>query len=134
MRYLPLLVVPFLLYNAFAFLVFSEAESDFREAVMFTASLPSGATFSLTVAAAILLLALVLLGVEVIKATRISSGSVVDHVMAVALFVIFLLEFLLVPEAATSTFVVLMGIALVDLVCGFAVSLNTASRDIQVNA
>jgi hypothetical protein len=34
------------------------------------------------------------------------------------LFVVFLLEFLLVPEAATSTFVVLMGIALVDLVCG----------------
>jgi hypothetical protein len=130
MRYIPLLLIPLLLYNAFAFFIFAEADVDFREAVMFNVPLVSGAVFSLTVGAVIILLALLLLGLEVIKATRISSGSVVDHILAIVLFVIFLLEFLLVPQAATSTFVVLMGIALVDLVCGFAVSLNTASRDV----
>ena len=131
MRYVPLLLVPFLLYNAFAFLIFADAETDFREAVMFTVPLVSGAALDLTVGATVIILALLLLGVEVVKATRIGNASVIDHVLATVLFVAALIEFLLVPEAATSTFVVLMTIALVDLICGFAVSLKSASRDVS---
>jgi hypothetical protein len=133
MRYVPLLFIPFLLYNAFAFLVFENAEVDFREAIMFSVPIVSGATFSLTVSATIILMAVMLLGFEVVKAARIGSGSIADHMLATALFVLFLLEFLLVPEAATSTFAILMAIALVDLVCGFAVSLKSATRDVSLN-
>jgi hypothetical protein len=132
MRHFPLLVVPLLLYNAFAFLIFEEYEGDFREAVLLEVPLVSGTTFELTVSASIILLALLLLGLEVVKATRVGSASISDHVLATALFVIFLVEFLLVPEAATSTFLVLMAIALVDLICGFAVSIRSATRDIMV--
>jgi hypothetical protein len=131
MRWIPLLIVPFLLYNAFAFLVFQDYQVDFREASMFSFQLVSGAPFTLTVSAAIILLALLLLGIEVVKAARSGTTSVIDHVLAVILFVAVLIEFLLVPEAATSTFLILMGIALVDLVCGFAVSLRAASRDVN---
>ena len=130
MRYVPLLFVPFLLYNAFAFLIFENPDVDFREATMFSVQIVSGAVFSLTVSAAIILMALLLLGVEVVKAARIGSGSIADHMLATLLFVIFLVEFLLVPEAATSTFLILMAIALVDLLCGFAVSLKSATRDV----
>ena len=35
MRYVPLLVIPLLLYNAFAFLIFEDPAVDFRDAVMF---------------------------------------------------------------------------------------------------
>jgi hypothetical protein len=132
MRHIPLLVVPWILYNVFAFFLFEEYEGDFRAAAMFRVDLVSGATFELTVGAAIVLLALLLLGIEVVKATRLGSASIADHILATVLFVVFLLEFLLIPQAATSTFVILMGIALVDLVCGFAVSLRTATRDIMV--
>ena len=131
MRYIPLLAIPFALYNAFAFLIFANSEVDFREAVMFTVPIVSGATFSLTVSATIILMALLLLGFEVVKAARIGAGSLVDHMLAIVLFIAFLLEFLLVWEAATNTFVILMAIALVDLICGFAVSLKTASRDVH---
>jgi hypothetical protein len=134
MRYVPLLLIPFLLYNAFAFLIFQDYETDFREAVMFHVPLVSGATFSLTVSATIILMALLLLGIEVVKATRIGRGSIADHVLAVVLFVAFVVEFLLVRQAATDTFLVLMAIALVDLVCGFAVSLKSASRDVNFDA
>ena len=44
-----------------------------------------------------------------------------------------MVEFLLVPQAATGTFLVLGAIALVDLICGFAVSIRTASRDITLD-
>jgi hypothetical protein len=134
MRYVPLLVVPLLLYNAFAFLIFGESETDFREATLFSVPLVSGATFQLTVSATIIILALLLLGLEVVKATRIGAASVADHVMATAVFVVFLVEFLLVRQAATSTFLVLMTIALVDLICGFAVSIRTAARDVTIES
>jgi hypothetical protein len=131
MRYIPLLAIPFLLYNAFAFLIFAGNAGEFAAATMFrNVPMVSGATFSLSVGATIVLMALLLLAVEVVKATRIGASSVVDHVLATVLFVIFLLEFLLVPQAATDTFLVLMAIALVDLVCGFAVSLRSAARDV----
>jgi hypothetical protein len=134
MRYAPLLFIPFLLYNAFAFLIFENSDVDFREAAMFSVPLVSGATFTLTVGATIILLALFLLAIEVVKAARTGTGSIVDHVLAIVLFVVFLLEFLLVREAATSTFLILMVIALLDLVCGFAVSLRSAQRDVTIDA
>jgi hypothetical protein len=130
MRNFPLLVIPLLLYNAFAFLIFEEYRVDFRDATMFDLTMVSGAPFSLTVGATIVLMALVLLGVEVVKSSHVGMTGVVDHILATGLFVVFLLEFLLVPEAATDTFVILMAIALLDLVCGFAVSLRSATRDV----
>ena len=132
MRYVPLLVVPFLLYNAFAFLIFENYAVDFREASMWSVTMPSGGTFTLTVAATIVLLAVLLLGIEVVKAARIGRGSIVDHVFATVLLLAFVVEFLLVPQAATDTFVILGVIALIDLLCGFAVSLRTATRDITL--
>lgn len=134
MRYVPLLVVPFLLYNAFAFLIFGDYDADFREAYLLSVTMPSGATFTLTVATTIILLALVLLGVEVVKAARVGAGSIVDHALATILLIVFVVEFLLVRQAATGTFLVLTAIALVDLICGFAVSIRTASRDISLDS
>ena len=134
MRYVPLLLFPFILYNAFAFLIFAEYQADFREAYLVSVTMPSGAQFVLTVATSIILLALVLLGVEVVKAARIGAGSIVDHILATALFVAALLEFLLIRQAATGTFLVLTVIALIDLICGFAVSIRTAIRDVSVDS
>jgi len=133
MRYVPLLLFPFILYNAFAFLIFADYQADFREADLIGVTMPSGAPFVLTVSTSIILLALALLAVEVVKAARIGAGSIVDHVLATGLFVAALLEFLLVREAATGTFLVLTVIALLDLICGFAVSIRTAVRDISLD-
>ncbi len=133
MRYVPLLVVPFLLYNVFAFLIFADAGADFGAESMLSLTMASGATFTLSVGATVILFALLLLAIEVVKAARIGAGSIFDHVAATALFVAFLLEFVLVRQAATSTFLVLTAIALIDLVCGFSVSIRTASRDVSIS-
>jgi hypothetical protein len=133
MRYVPLLVVPLLLYDVFAFLIFANYEDDFREAVLLHLPIVSGASFALTVSAAIIILAILLFGVEVVKATRVGTASVIDHMLATLLFIAYLLEFLLLPQAATSTFLILTVVALVDLLCGFAVSLKSATRDITLS-
>ncbi len=131
MRHVPLLVIPFLIYNLLAFLIFADSQVDYRAAEIGSIAMASGATFTLSVSAALILFSLLLLAVEVIKAARIGRGAITDHVLATVLVIAFLVEFLLVPEAATGTFVVLMAIALVDLVCGFAVSIRTATRDVS---
>ncbi len=131
MRQIPLLVLPFIAYNVLAFVVFSDTSVDFREAELVSVRMMSGATFTLSISAMLILVAVVLLAFEVVKAARIGRGAITDHVLATALFAAFLVEFLLVPQAATGTFFVLMAIALVDLVCGFSVSIRTASRDVS---
>jgi hypothetical protein len=132
MPHVPLLLFPFALYNIFAFAIFENAERGFREASMFSIPMVSGASFTLTVSDTLVIVALVGLGFEVVKAARVGVGSVTDHVFATGLLIVFLLEFLLVGRAATGTFLVLTVIALVDLVCGFAVSIRTAQRDISL--
>ena len=76
--------------------------------------------------------ALVLLFFEVLKSTRTGSWSVVDHMLSAFVFIAFLIEFLLVADAATDIFFVLTVIALVDLVAGFSVSIKSAGRDVSI--
>ena len=132
MRHVPLLVIPLVLYNAYYFLF--PPSSEVPDPWVLKVTLISGGVFELTVGATIILVALALLAVEIVKATRVGSSSIVDHVLATALFVVFLLEFILIRQAATDTFFILMAVALVDLVCGFAVSIRAASRDVSVGA
>ena len=56
----------------------------------------------------------------------------VDHMLSMVLFVVMLIEFLLVRQAGTSTFFLLMMISVVDVLGGFIVTLRTAQRDLTV--
>ena len=48
MQYVPLLFVPFALYNVFAIIIFPDAQAGFAHASLFTVLMVSGATFTLT--------------------------------------------------------------------------------------
>jgi hypothetical protein len=121
----PLLLIPFAIYNMIAFL-FKAGFSD----TLFSVRLPSTATLNVTTSDALIILSIVLLFVEILKATRIGTRSIVDHVLSFVLFIVMAGEFLIVPWAATSTFLLMLVIAFVDVVGGFSVSIRTAQRDI----
>jgi hypothetical protein len=72
--------------------------------------------------------------VEIMKATRMGMRTIVDHVLAMALFIVMLIEFLLVRQAGTSTFFLLTMIALVDVLAGFIVSIRSSQRQVQIDA
>ena len=78
--------------------------------------------------------AILLLAVEIMKATRMGMRTIVDHILAMALFIVMLIEFLLVPQAGTSTFFLLTMIALVDVLAGFIVSIRSSQRQVQIDA
>jgi hypothetical protein len=73
-----------------------------------------------------------LLGVEILKATRMGIRGILDHVLSMILFIAMLVEFLLVAQAGTSTFFILMVTGLVDVMAGFIITARTAQRDIQI--
>lgn len=128
--HLPLMIVPFILYNVGLIgLVDGPNPWDME---LFSLTMISRGVWSMTLKDLMIVIALLLLFIEVLKSTRTSNASVLDHLLSLAVFVLFLVEFLLVQGAATSLFFVLMCIALVDVLAGFTVSLRAASRDVNL--
>ena len=107
----PLLVIPFAIYNMIAFLTPGVNWTD----AITTVNLTSGAVWSVTAEDMLVGLAIILLPLEILKATQIGVRSIVDHVLSMVVFVAMLIEFLLVRQAGTSTFFLLMMISIVDV-------------------
>ncbi|MBN8964138.1 MAG: hypothetical protein J0H89_01905 [Rhizobiales bacterium] len=124
----PLLVIPFAIYNMIAFLTPGIGWTD----RVLSIHLISGREWIVTAQDILLAAAILLLALEILKATRLSSRAIVDHVLSMAVFVAMLVEFLLVAPAGTSTFFLLMTISFVDVMAGFIVTVRTAQRDLQI--
>ncbi|MBS0249016.1 MAG: hypothetical protein JSR61_20570 [Proteobacteria bacterium] len=124
----PLLLVPFAIYNIIAFLWAGVSWSGTVSSV----HLVSGGQWAMSAGDVLIAASLLFLFAEIVKATRIGTRAVLDHALSLLLFLAMLVEFLLVPQAATSTFFLLMAISFVDVLAGFAVTLRTAQRDLTV--
>ena len=131
---IPLLVIPFILYNLGLAGIFGDGPNgDPWQTELFSFRMMSGGTFSMTTGILMIVNALLLFFVEIVKSTRTSNASILDHLLSTFVFVAFLAEFLLVAGAAHAVFFVLMVISLIDVLAGFSVSLRSAGRDISVN-
>jgi hypothetical protein len=124
----PLLLVPFAIYNIVAFLMPGVTWAGVITAVRMV----SGTDWNMSAGDLLIAFAALLLFGEVLKATRIGVRTVVDHGLSLILFLAMLVEFLLVPQAATSTFFLLLVLSFIDVLGGFAVTLRTAERDLTV--
>ena len=102
-------------------------------AVVLGAPLVSGAAFTLTTGELLLLMGVVALFIEIVKATRSSMASAVDHALSALVFAAYLVEFLLVKAAGTGVFLVLTIMSFLDLIAGFTVTLGTARRDLTIH-
>lgn len=80
-----------------------------------------------------LLIGLIALFQETLRSTGTGDVTVVNHILSMAVFVICIIEFLIVRGFATSTFFLLMVMALIDVIAGFVISLKSARRDIGVS-
>ena len=123
----PLLLIPLAVYNIMTFLI----PVDWNT-VIYTVKIISEGEWKITFSDALVALAIVMLFVETVKATRTSSRSIIDHMLSTLVFVGALVEFLLVKQAATSPFALLVLICLVDVIGGYTVSIRTARRDYSI--
>jgi len=129
----PLLVIPFAVYNIIEFLMPGATPGAFWANVIANITLASGEKWALTVGDLFIAISILILFVELLKATRLSSRSIVDHGLSTILFIIMLIEFLLVKQAASGVFFLMLVICFVDVVGGFSVTIRSAQRDITVD-
>ena len=66
-----------------------------------------------------------------LKAARPANRAIANHLASTGVLIIYIIEFILVGIAASSTFFILLLIALFDVAAGFTISIRTASRDIS---
>src|ERR1700691_1447130 len=125
----PLLFVPFAVYNMIAFLTPGVSWT----APVTTVHMVSGQDWVLTWEDLLSASSIFLPWIEIIKSTRMGTRSVMDHILAMALFIGMLVEFLLVARAGTSTFFLLMVITLVDVLAGFIIGMRSGRRQIELD-
>jgi len=124
---LPFLILSVIAYNTIVFMTGTPFET-----MVFQVPMMSGVTWTFTLADMMVTGTLFLLFIEILKATRTSGKSLVDHALSTIVFIICIIEFLVVPEAATSLFFVITLITLIDVIAGFSVTIRAARRDFAV--
>lgn len=127
---IPLLIVPLAVYNIFVFLT---PGLDWH-ATLATIPMMSGASWTISIADGFLAFCLLILLVEVLKATRVSARNIFDHILSVLLFAIAGAEFLLVASAGTSVFALMGLVMLFDVIAGFWISVRVAQRDVALQS
>lgn len=127
---LPLLIIPLAIFNIVVFLT----PGISWDTTLTSVQMISGATWTISLEEAFVAFSLFILFFEILKSTRVSSRSLIDHMLSMLIFVIALVEFLLVPQAGNSTFGLLLCIMLLDVVAGFSVAVRVAQRDVAFQA
>ena len=135
---IPLLVVPVVIYNLVILLGGSAPDAVLGPAavlgeVLFRVPMTSGASWSISVGDLILFLSLILLFVELLKSTSSQRVAIVNHALSMALFVVCLVEFLLLPGFAGSVFFLILTMVLLDVLAGFIVTIIASRRDFDMN-
>ena len=125
---IPLLILPVIAFNILTFVTEIVWSSE-----VFGIDMVSGARWVMEVKDLFIVVALLLLFFEILKATRTGPGSILDHAASTLLFIVCLIEFLIVPKAATSVFFLMTVITLIDVIAGFSVTIRAARRDFAVD-
>lgn len=132
---LPLLALPVLAYNLLALTLDGGFRAvyarDQLAAPLFSVPIPSGSPWQVSMGDLFLAGALVVLFVELLKSTNSQRAVIVNHSLSMLLFVACLVEFLLAPAFATSTFFLLTLMVLLDVLAGFIVTIMSARKDVD---
>ena len=125
MKSIPWLVVPVAIFN-FVALFFSESLT----VTLWQVTLLSTAIWTFTLADFLIALCVLILYLEILKSTRTSAASILDHTLSLLLFIACLIEFIAVKAVGKSTFFLITLMCLIDVVAGFTITISTARRDI----
>ena len=144
-RAIPLLVFAFILYNVIV-LAFGGVGADAASTVtnagadaalakkIFSVNLLSKGEWTFTWGDFILLVTLILLFVEIVKSTFTSTSTLIDHALSMVVFMAVGAEFLMVKQAATSVFFLILIASLIDVIGGYTIGIRVARRDLSIGA
>jgi hypothetical protein len=123
----PLLLIPLAIYNIIAFLM---PGVSFGEPLV-RLKLVSGAEWPITLSDVMLALGILLLLHEVIKGARPGGKYLTDHLLSLIVFGASAAEFVLWPKFGTSTYFLLVLLAMVDFFSGIALRAQQRGAKVQ---
>jgi hypothetical protein len=124
---IPLLIIPFAIYNMLAFLLGVDWSKQTGSIQMV-----SGASWAVSYGEILIGASIIILFFEMLKATRLTTRTIIDHTLSTVLFIGMIIEFLLVQKCATGTFFLLLIISFVDVIGGFTIAIRSAQREVTV--
>jgi hypothetical protein len=110
----PLLLIPLAIYNIIVLLMPGVSFAD----PLLRLTLVSGAEWAVTLSDLLLVLGILMLLLEVFKGARPGAKYLTDHLLSLILFVAAAAEFVLWPKFGTSTYFLLVLLALTDFLSG----------------
>ena len=122
----PLLAIVVAAYTALALVA-----PGWLNDVVFVLPLLSGSMLPFQGGDLLLVVGLLLLCVEVYRATSSSTAAILNHVLSLVVFIVALIDLLVMPRMANMTFFLIVLMTLSDVIAGFTVTISTARRDIQ---
>jgi len=131
---IPLLVLPLLAYNLIILTLpggFAAVDAAQKmDQQLFAVHMTSHIDWSVRLSDLLLAAALVVLFIELLKSTTSRGLAIINHSLSLLLFILCLVEFLLAPACATSTFFLLGLMVLLDVLAGFIVTIVSSRRDV----
>jgi hypothetical protein len=133
---IPLLLIPVMLYNIVVLFGGSgegavNGDALLREPV-FSVTMTAGAQWTIGAGDMILFVGLILLFFELVKSTSSQRAAIINHALSMILFIAVLIEFLLLPGFATSTFFLIVTMVLLDVLAGFIVTIIASRKDLDL--
>lgn len=126
----PLLAVSFFIYACLG-LTLTPGETPWYDTHATTIRMMSGDVWQLTSGHLFIGFSLILLFVELLRATRSSGASIMNHALSVLVFIGALLMFITVPGYGNSIFFLFTSMTFTDFMAGFIITTAASRRDIS---
>lgn len=129
-RAIPLLLLPALVYTLFALPLGAEGIRLALDRPAFAITMVSHTDWVVTRGHLLTMFAIICLFLEILKSTTPSNSAMIENSLAVLLFTLMLVGFLLLPPYATSEFFLIMMMTALDFMAGAVVMVFTARRTV----
>jgi len=133
LRAFPMILIAVAAYNLLVFgggAAGHDAVSLLGQAI--TVKVFSGDAWKITAGDGLVTLALTLLFIETVKATRTSNREILNHALSLLTFIGAVVEFIVLKGFGTSTFFLIAAMCLFDVVAGYTISIIAAKRDFNM--
>ncbi len=126
--YVPLFLVVGILYVILVMIGVNFGNPD----PLFSVLLPSEAEWTLTGSDIFIMISVVTLFVETIKATKTGDQNTVENMLSMFVFLGLLMTFLFWNSAGTTPFLLMTLMSLIDVIAGFTIGTAIARRDFSM--
>jgi hypothetical protein len=133
----PLLALPVLLYNLLMLTIsgaFGGAGASRLSQPLVSLRMASHAVWAISLGDILIAGSLLILFAELLKSAGTRRIAILNHSLSMILFIICLIEFLLFPAFATSTFFLIGLMVLLDVLAGFVVTIIASRREVDFRA